>query len=400
MIEHSAQLLMRWPRPAKRLLAVAVDIALCVLCVWAALCLRHEQWISLRGAHWGAVWAAPALALPVFVVFGLYRAIFRYASGASARAVLQACLLFGMAYAVIFTVIGIPGVPRSIGVMVPLMVCLAIGGTRALARHWLGGTYGFMRRRHTLPQVFIYGAGQAGRQLAAALNRGQEMVVRGFVDDDLRLQGGIVEGARVRSPAWLMANAKEQAITDVLLALPSVSHSRRAEILNFLLPLHVHVRMLPSVDELAKGKVQMADLYEVRIEDLLGRDAVAPVDDLLHRNIRDQVVLVTGAGGSIGSELCRQIVQQQPKALLLVEWSEFALYAIHGELEKSMPDVKVVPLLASVSDEARMRDIMQAFRPATVYHAAAYKHVPLVEHNPAEGLHNNVQGTLTTARVA
>ncbi|RZL92415.1 MAG: polysaccharide biosynthesis protein, partial [Variovorax sp.] len=395
-----AEPLLALPRPAKRLLALAVDSALCVLCVWLAFSLRFEAWTAIKGSQWWSVAVAVAFALPLFVVSGLYRAIFRYAGGAALMALVRACAMFGAAYMLVFTVVGMPTVPRSIGVLTPLLLFVAVGASRLVARYWLGGLYVSVLQRRALKQVVIYGAGQAGRQLAAALAHSRDMVVRAFVDDAVQLQGSTLNGLRIRRPAWLVANAARLGITDVLLALPSASRARRAAILNELLPLHLHVRTLPGMADLAHGRVQVQDLHEVDIEDLLGRDTVAPATDLLHRHIRDQVVLVTGAGGSIGSELCRQIVQQAPSTLLLVERSEYALYAIHQELQALAPHARVLPLLASVRDAARLREIMLAWRPDTVYHAAAYKHVPMVEHNPTEGVKNNVLGTLITATVA
>ena len=399
MIDRLAEPLLALPRPAKRLLVLAVDACLCALCVWLAFSLRYERWHVLQGVQWWAVVTAIGGTLPLFIVSGLYRAIFRFAGATASMAVLRACL-FGLVYAFVFTVIGVQGIPRSVGVLAPLLILLTVGASRLLARYWLGGLYRFALQRGNLPQVVIYGAGEAGRQLAAALVHGRDMAVRGFVDDASHLQGSTLNGLRVHPPAWLRTSAVDLGITDVLVALPSVSHGRRAQILNELIDLHLRVRTLPGMADLAQGKVQVKDLMEVEIEDLLGRDPVAPVDDLLHRHVRGKVVLVTGAGGSIGSELCRQIVQLAPSVLLLVEWSEYALYAIHRELEEMQLRVRVVPLLASVCDAPRMRRIMLAWRPSTVYHAAAYKHVPLVEHNPAEGVRNNALGTLTTAQVA
>ncbi|MDQ0013672.1 FlaA1/EpsC-like NDP-sugar epimerase [Variovorax boronicumulans] len=400
LLNRLAAPLLAMPRPAKRLLALAVDATLCVLCVWVAFSLRYEQWITLRGIQWVAVVVAIAGALPLFVASGLYRAIFRYAGPAAFMAVVRACALFGVGYGLLFSVIGVSGVPRTVGFLMPLLLFLAVACSRMFARYWLGGMYMSAIDRKALPQVVIYGAGGAGLQLAAALTQSREMMVRCFVDDDERLQGNTLHGLRIESPDWLKDNAARLGITDVLLAMPSASRARRAEILNQLLPLYLHVRTLPALADLANGRVQIHDLLEVDIEDLLGRDPVAPMGDLLHRNIRHQVVLVTGAGGSIGSELCRQIVQLSPKTLLLVDMNEYALYGIHQELEALAPHIHVVPLLASVCDAARLREVMRAWHPDTVYHAAAYKHVPLVEHNPVEGVRNNAMGTLTAAQVA
>jgi len=400
MIDRLAPSVLALPRPVKRVLALLVDTGLCVLCVWLALSLRYEQWTGLKGVHWLAVAGAVMLALPLFIVMGLYRAIFRYAGSAALMAVVHACSLFSVGYVMMFTLIGVEGVPRTVGLLVPALLLFTVGASRLMARYWLGGLYTQVLRSKTLPQVVIYGAGEAGRQLAAALAYSPEMAVQRFVDDAVHLQGSTLNGLPVHPPSWLKANAAALGITDVLVALPSVSHGRRAQILNELLSLHLRVRTLPGMADLAQGRVRVKDLMEVDIEDLLGRDPVAPVDDLLNRNVRGKVVLVTGAGGSIGSELCRQIAQLKPSALLLVEWNEYALYAIHRELEPQVPARSVVPLLASVCDGARMRQIMSVWRPDTVYHAAAYKHVPLVEHNPVEGLINNTLGTLTAALAA
>lgn len=400
-METVVKALLGLPRPAKRMLAMGLDALLCVLGVWLAFCLRLEQWHVLQGRQWWAVMAAPALALPAFMWLGLYRTIFRYAGAPALLAVAQACLVFGGVYAGLFMVVGVSGVPRSVGILAPVIILLGTSFSRLLVRQWLGCRNApATSPAQGLPRVLVYGAGQAGRQLAAALRHGQDMLLCGFVDDNCALQGSTLEGVRIQSRSWLRQQAKAGGVTDVLLAMPSVSRSRQAQIVDELLALRLHVRTMPGLDALARGQVRVDDLPEVRIEDLLGRDPVAPVDDLLHKHVRHQVVLVTGAGGSIGSELCRQIARQGPVALLLVEWSEFALYAIHRELEALVPDVQVVPLLASVCDEERMRRIMLAWRPDTVYHAAAYKHVPLVEHNPMEGVRNNAIGTRTAARAA
>ena len=388
------------PRPLKRSLALTVDALLCWLCVWLALSLRYETWTPIHDEQWFAVAFAVALALPLFVFTGQYRAIFRYTDSAALLSLTRACGVFTLIYMLVFSAMGLDSVPRSLGLLVPMMLFFTVGLSRLAARYWLGGLYLSLVRRKARSQVVIYGAGSAGRQLAAALVHNPDMALRAFVDDAVQLQGSSLRGINIRSLSWLRAHATSMGITDVLLAMPSSSHVRRAQILNELLPLGLHVRTLPDMADLMHGRVRMQDLHEVDIEDLLGRDPVAPDAELLGRHIRGQVVLVTGAGGSIGSELCRQIVRQQPATLLLVELSEYALYAIHQELEKAGTDVRLLPLLASVRDADRMREIMSTWRPDTVYHAAAYKHVPMVEHNPVEGVRNNALGTLTTARIA
>ncbi len=411
----AAATLLHMPRAAKRLFAVLVDIALCALTVWLALCLRLEHWVQLTPAHSLAIMGAVLIALPLFIRFGLYRAIFRYAGWNAMISLAQAMVLYALFYATVFTVIGIPGVPRTVGVIQPLLLLVTVGCSRVLVRYWLGGLYRSLLQREHLPGILIYGAGVAGRQLAAALSRGSEHRLVGFLDDDDQLQGNSLDGRTVYDPAELAQLIPNLGVTDVLLALPSITRQRRLDILDALRHFPVRVRTLPGMSDLAAGRVTMSDVRELDIEDLLGRDPVMPDIALLNNLIRGKVVAVTGAGGSIGSELCRQIAAYQPHTLLLVENSEFALYQIHRELEslfgdeadatgsgavEAEPVVRLVPLLASVQDEARMIQIMQAWRPETVYHAAAYKHVPLVEHNPVQGLRNNVWGTWVCARAA
>jgi FlaA1/EpsC-like NDP-sugar epimerase len=251
-------------------------------------------------------------------------------------------------------------------------------------------------------KVLIYGAGSTGRQLVAAMANSHEMQVVGFLDDDDRLHGHVLNGQPIYNPVDLSQLVTTLGISDVLLAMPGLNRKSRNDILIRIRAARVAVRTLPSMTELAQGKVSVSDLRELDIDDLLGREAVAPNHILLVKNISGKVVLVTGAGGSIGSELCRQILAVKPAKLLLIEQSEFALYAIHQELEEKQTQKNsvLVPLLASVQDVDRMREIMATWQPDTVYHAAAYKHVPLVEHNPSEGIKNNVLGTLRTAQAA
>ncbi len=390
------------PRPAKRLVALSLDMSLCVLSVWLAFYLRLGEWVALSGNALWAVAASIVIALPIFVVSGLYRAIFRYSGWPALLAVARAISIYGLLYASIFTAIGVAGVPRTVGIIQPILLLLLVGGSRVLARVWLNDEYQTRLKRAARPKVLIYGAGRSGRQLAAAMSNSHDMQVVGFLDDDDRLHGHVLNGLPLYKPEDLPELVMALSISSVLLAMPSIGRKRRNEILTAIRSAHVAVRTLPSMTDLAQGKVSVSDLRELDIDDLLGREPVAPNHLLLAKNITAKVVLVTGAGGSIGSELCRQILAQAPARLLLIEQSEFALYAIHQELEQRLAGqaTVLVPLLASVQDAERMHEIMSTWRPDTVYHAAAYKHVPLVEHNPAEGVKNNVLGTLRTAQAA
>jgi len=397
------------PRALKRLIVLLVDASLCVIAVSLAFYLRVGEWVSLsyhpEYKAMTPVWVSLALAVPVFVAFGLYRAIFRYSGWPALVTVGKAVGLYGLVFMAIFTLVGVTGVPRTVGLIQPLLVLFLVGASRALARYWLGGLYLSQLRLGTLPKVLIYGAGSAGRQLANALANSYEMRVVGYLDDDDRLHGHVLNGLAIYSPQDLSGLVLSLGISDVLLALPNANRKRRNEILVLMQQAKVSVRTLPSVMELAQGKVSTADLRELDIDDLLGRDSVPPNHILLGRNVTRKVVLVTGAGGSIGSELCRQILKLKPQTLLLVDQSEYALYEIHQELLEKVQAlgegaVQLVPLLASVRDAERMREVITTWSPDTIYHAAAYKHVPLVEHNPAEALKNNVYGTRTVAQLA
>jgi FlaA1/EpsC-like NDP-sugar epimerase len=387
------------PRPAKRGIVLGVDIVLCVLSVWLAFYLRLEVFTPLSALPVWPVLASILLALPIFITSGLYRAIFRYSGLPAMVVVAWAMLLYGVLFAGIFTVYGVQGVPRTVGLIQPVVLLLLVGASRAAARIWLGGLYHQHLRKGALPQVLIYGAGSAGRQLASAMANSHEMRVVGLLDDDDRLHGHVLNGLPIHNPAALADVLAEAAVTNVLLALPSVSRQRRNDILKSLSAHKVAVRTVPGLSDIATGKVGLSDVRDLDIDDLLGREPVKPNGLLLNLNTHNKTVVVTGAGGSIGSELCRQILKTGPKQLLLVEMSEFALYQIHQELQ-GYEAVEIVPLLASVCDEVRMHEIMDTWKPHTVYHAAAYKHVPLVEHNPAEGVRNNVWGTLTCAEAA
>ena len=390
------------PRTAKRLVALTVDVSLSVLSVWLAYYLRLGEFVALSGSAIPAVLASIGISLPIFIVSGLYRAIFRYSGLPALMTVARAVVVYGLLYASVFTAIGVAGVPRTVGIIQPILLLVFVGTSRALARFWLGDRYQRILKLAARPKVLIYGAGSTGRQLAAAMNNSTEVQVVGYLDDDDRLHGHVLNGLPICSPSDLSSLVATLEVRSVLLAMPNVTRGRRNEILTEIRDAHVSVRTLPSVTDLAQGRVSVSDLRDLDIDDLLGREPVVPNHLLLVRNVAGKVVLVTGAGGSIGGELCRQIMTIGPKTLLLVEHSEFALYSIHQELEKKSEGkgVRVVPLLASVQDDVRMGEIMATWLPETVYHAAAYKHVPLVEHNPAEGVKNNVFGTIRTARAA
>jgi FlaA1/EpsC-like NDP-sugar epimerase len=396
------------PRAGKMVLAVCVDLSLCILTVWLAFYLRLGEFISLvHQSDWaqGLIRSSAVaifLAIPIFVISGLYRAIFRYSGWPALLTVARAVGIYSLLYVTVFSVVGVKGVPRTVGIIQPMLLLFFVGASRALVRVWLGDQYLGILRQASRPKVLVYGSGTTGRQLVAAMANSHEMQVVGFLDDDDRLHGHVLNGQPIYNPSDLASLASSHNISNVLLAMPGISRKRRNELLAQIRTARVSVRTLPSVTDLAQGKVTISDLRELDIDDLLGREPVMPNHILLAMNVQSKIVMITGAGGSIGSELCRQILAVGPSKLLLIEQSEFALYAIHQELEEKLAErlIELVPLMASVQDEERMREIMSTWRPDTVYHAAAYKHVPLVEHNPAEGIKNNVFGTLCAAQAA
>lgn len=393
------QKILAWPRAVKRLVVLAMDVALSLLATWLAFSLRLDTPHWPEGLQWRVYVLAPLLAIPIFIRLGLYRAIFRYTGQAALLTTAKAVLLYGLLLLGLLLWQRWENVPRSLGVLQPLIFLLLVGGSRALARFWLAGL-----GRKGSGRFLIYGAGMAGAQTAAALGISGEHVLMAFADDDASKIGRSINGVQIHAGSEVPVLVDKLGITDVLLALPSVSRERRNRIIESLRHLPVHIRTLPGMADLASGRVTVQDFRELDIEDLLGRDPVPPDAELLARDLAHKTVLVTGAGGSIGSELCRQILRQQPSRLLLLDHSEYALYSIHQELvlmcrhEGIAADV--MPLLGSVNHEARLREICGLYRPHTIYHAAAYKHVPMVESNPAEGARNNVFGTLNMARVA
>ena len=393
--------ILAWPRAAKRLTVMALDIFLSLAATWLAYTLRLDAFNWPQGAQWWVYGLAPALALPVFIRFGLYRAIFRYTGQAALTATAKAVGVYGVMLLAVLLLAAWPGVPRSLGVLQPLLFLILVGASRAAARFWLSDQ---AQRLQPRGRLLIYGAGTAGVQTAAAMGISGQFKLLGFIDDDPYKVGRSINGVRVYAPTEATALVLKMAVTDILLALPSATRGRRKTIIEALRPLPVHIRTLPALGDLASGRVTVQDFIDLDIEDLLGRDAVPPNTELLARNLAGKVVLVSGAGGSIGSELCRQILAEKPRQLLLLDHNEFGLYSIHQELEALCLTgdlaVELCPLLGSVAHAQRLQDICNAYRPHVVYHAAAYKHVPLVESNPAEGIFNNVFGTMNMAVAA
>ena len=403
-------------RRHKRLLQVAADVVLVWVALWLAFLVRlgiDDVIDPLRDHSWLFI-CAPLVAIPLFIRVGMYRAVLRYFGNDALITIIKAVTLSALVLGLLIYWVGNKEnvVPRSITFNYWWLSMIMLGGLRLLMRQYFLGDWfnsaATQGRRasqgEASTRVAIYGAGAAGNQLMAALRMGKAMRPVAFIDDDASLSNRMIAGLQVYAPKNLQRMIDATGAEEILLALPSVSRSRRREILNLLEGYPLHVRSVPGFMDLASGRVKVDDIQEVDIADLLGRDAVPAQQDLLARCIAGNTVMVTGAGGSIGSELCRQIVGQRPRTLLLYEHSEFNLYSIAKELEERIGQdqlgVQLLPILGSVRDQRKLLDIMQAWKVDTVYHAAAYKHVPMVEHNIAEGVQNNVIGTLYTAQAA
>ena len=376
-----------------------IDFMVLFCALLAAFSLRLGVWYWPESDLVWVVLGAPIIAIPIFVRFGLYRAIIRYIGFKALWAVVQAVSLYALVWGIVVFMSAMDGIPRSVILINWVLAILAIGGFRMVARWFLSDLNGF--NQSSKKNVIIYGAGSAGRQLLTALQQSSEYRPVAFIDDANELKRQSIGGVEVFTPNNIKGLISKSKVSEILLAIPSASRTRRNEVIDFLEPYPVMVRSLPSVSELAQGKVNIADLKEVSIRDLLGRDVVEPNEDLLNQNITDKVVLVTGAGGSIGSELCRQIVFLKPKALILYEMSELALYTIEKELSNiGINQIDIYPILGSVNNKNRLGNVFKRFNVDTIYHAAAYKHVPMVEFNNTEGVNNNVFGTLCAAQVA
>lgn len=392
--------ILNWSRTRKRVVVMALDAGLALGSMWLAFTLRLDTLHWPVGAEWVAYAVAPALAIPIFFQMGLYRAIFRYTGVASILATGRAVALYGVALCpLVWLLFHWEGVPRSLIVLQPLLFLILVVSSRALGWQWIAS-----RTRARSTPLLIYGAGIAGAQTAAALSGTHDYALVGFIDDDPRKVGRTINGVRVFAFAEAAAVVVRHSVADILLAMPSVTRQRRNQIIERLQSLPVRICSLPALADLASGRVTVDDFRDLDLDDLLGREPVAQRPDSLAGSLAGRVVMVTGAGGSIGSELCRQIAREAPRSLLLVDHSEFSLYKIHQELEQwaiaaGLP-INPVPLLCSVCDLQRLDLICEAHGPEVIYHAAAYKHVPMVESNPGEAVINNVLGTLNLARAA
>lgn len=401
-LQAAAAMLANWlvdlPRPVRQLVAVTLDLGLCLIATWLAFYLRLGSWdlssgpVLIVAGLTMFVWLLLALRLSV------YQSVVRFSGGRTLLTLGLACVLLSLVLASILLPLRINGVPRTVVVILPLVLFVLLGLSRSLAGLLLVDMLHLVRRQAPPRRVVIYGAGAAGTQLAAGLRREQGLNVVGFIDDDPRIDLQRIDGLTIWHMRRLADVLKAQQVDEVVLAMPSASRARRRQIIDELQPYSVKVRSLPSMGNLIDGQVAVSDIRDVQVDELLGRDPVAPNEILMGRTLVGKRVLVTGAGGSIGSELCRQIIRCNPAQLVLVEQSEYGLYAIEGELRQWVSangcNVPIIAELANVADASTVERLFRRWQPQTVYHAAAYKHVPLVEANPIAGIRNNVLGTL------
>lgn len=399
---QTLQSMIQWRRWQKRSIVLLTDAMLCGIASWLAFSIRFSEWMPWSTPLYAFTIVALALFPPIFFFTGAYRHIFRFAGAGTISQLATATAVLSVPLIAIFSMQQVEGVPRTLPILFPILFFLITGTTRIVARYLLVEFAGAWPQRYQNTRCIIYGAGRAGQQLAASLRHDKRHVLIAFADDDPNLRGQSIDGVRVYPADELKRVIADRQIGAIFLAMPEITRARRQVIIRELSETDVKVQTLPSVAEVLDGRVSISDLREIRIEDLLGRDPVAPDNALLNRTIGGKTVLVTGAGGSIGSELSRQIIAAAPARLVLAEMSEHNLYQIERELrEAARPgSTEIVPELISVADQPQARRLLERWVPDTVFHAAAYKHVPLVEANVVSGLRNNVDGTLNMALAA
>jgi len=395
----SLDVLFRAPRPIKRVISIVADLLFLSAAFWSAMLVRLDtSTIFSNQQSWILLLSLMPIALVINIRLGLYRAVIRFLSSKAAASIGLAVLMCTLSLILLSYYLHVP-LPRTVPIIFAAFLMILIGGSRFFVLSVLSN-----RESKTKEAVIIYGAGSSGRQLAQSLIHGREYSPVAFIDDDKKIQKNTIQGITVFNRSEINKLIEKYSIKRVLLAMPRDNKKRIAKVLSRLENFSVEILSIPGSADLVSGKAKIDELHEVSIEDLLGRDSVKPNKELLQANITGKVVMITGAGGSIGSELCRQILIQRPKKIVLMELSEFALYQINGELQnlanKLDYDLTIVPLLGSVQHKNRLLTIMRTFGVQTIYHAAAYKHVPVVEHNVIEGVRNNIFGTLFVAEAA
>ena len=399
-IENIFLNLIKLNKYSKRVIAIFFDIILCVLSTWFAFILRLDQFILLSDFNLFSVLLSIAIAIPVFWLFGLYKAIIRYTNLSIIFKILISVSIYGLLFFLVVGLYGLKGVPRSIGVIQPLLLFFCIVTSRIFAKYLLINNFSFKNKSSKKQNILIYGAGEAGRQLVTSLENSKEYNVFGFLDDNIELHRRILLGKTIFPLSNLERIVKTSGITMVFLALPSIGRGERNRIINKLNEYKLIVKTLPSISEIVDGRITLSDIKDLSVDDLLDREQVKPDLKLLNKNINLKTIAVIGAGGSIGCELSRQIIKLKPKKLLLIELNEFLLYKIFEELKNYKTKTKIIPMIVNAQDQLKLEKIFKTFKVDTVYNAAAYKHVPLVEENISEGVKNNVFSALAVANAS
>lgn len=393
-------------RAAKLGLVLLLDALLCVVSVWIAFSLRLGEWDLWNPAIGAVTIVCLVLWMPIFLWRGVYHSVVRFMGARTMLEIAYSCMMIMAGLIVVFTLNSVSGVPRTMAVIQPMVFVVLVMISRLVARYVLFDLLNQRRFSGQRNSVLIYGAGSAGRQLAVSLRHEPGMALQGYIDDDKRLAGQHLDGVRVYGGDNVADLITRLGIGMVLLAIPCLSRQQRERIVRKFESISVRILTLPAMSDLLDGSVSMKNLREIEIADLLGRDPVPPNHLLLHRTVSGRSVMITGAGGSIGSELCRQISLLDPDRIILVEMTEHALYSIEGIMREAQNTgrlgkaVGIHAELGNVADMDTVRRLFDRWRPETVFHAAAYKHVPLVEENVIAGMRNNIFGTLLCAAEA
>ena len=395
IVTSVSKIIINLPRYAKKIMVIIIDLSLCVFSTWFALYLRLEEYIKINDVTNLSLLISVLFAIPIFWIMGLYKTIFRFAGSSIIRTAFIACFFYSLFYFAVIGIYGIQGTPRSIGIIQPIILFLVVSASRIAVKFLLLINF---KKSKNKSNVLIYGAGTAGRQLLNSLENSLEMKVVGFLDDNSQFHKQNVLGKMVYDPLNIEKLINKKNIDFVLLALPSITRQKRNQIINSLNNYRIKVKTLPSIQDIVAGKISISDIKDLSIDDLLSREQVKPNFELLSKNINSKVVMVTGAGGSIGSEISRHIIKLNPKKILLIELNEFALYKISEELKNFNKNIKIISLLVNVQNSSKLEEVLKTFAVDTVYHAAAYKHVPLVEENICESVKNNVYGTFVLAQ--
>ena len=387
-------------RYTKKVIAIITDVILCVFTVWLAFYIRLEEFILLKDINHIPVLLSVVLAISIFWVLGIYRTLFRYAGVPILNTISLSTFVYGLVYFSIIGIYGIKDIPRSIGILQPILLFIGVLSSRFLTKFLLTGTFNSSGDKKNKKNILIYGAGSVGRQLLISLENNALYKVVGFLDDNPQLHRQNLLGQKIYNPNKIENLRQNKKISLVLFAIPSINKSKKNEIIKNLNKEKLVFKSLPNVNDIIEEKISISDIKDFLADDLLVRDHVEPDQKLLKKNVNLKSVLVTGAGGTIGSELCRQIIRLNPKQLVLLELNEFDLYKIHSKLTEINQNLKIIPLLSNVQDQKKLEKIIETFRIDTIFHAAAYKHVPLVEANICEGVRNNVFGTLSVAKAS